>query len=196
MIRHNSHRKRNEEEAKVLRSQDQKKQVRRQKVNDDETGHSKLKAKIEEWLEAEGISYTNVADFNSHFHIQVNLKNVCIHIQESKVRRGVLVVQGVLSPSELQLDKLEQVKPEDKRSLFLSLFAILDKSEYLFMLQEDFSSKSWLRIHRTLYVEDLTRSSLLNEMKDLNTKFVNMNYALNEALGSLVPVSKDLPIYS
>ena len=158
--------------------------------------HAPLKIKIEAWLDAEGISFKDVPDFNSHFHILANFKNVAIHIHESKVRHGVLVVSGELTPSRTQLERLERIKPEERRSLFLSLFALLDRSEYLFMLQEDFASRSWLRIQRTLYIEDLTRSSLLGEAKDLNTKFVNMNYALNEALGALAPPSNDPPIYS
>ncbi len=158
--------------------------------------HFTLKAKIENWLEAEGISFADVPDLNSHFHVQTNLKNVPIHLHESKVRQGVLVVQGVLSLTNDQLSIIAEMKQEDRRSLFLSLFSILDRSEYLFMVQEDFSSKSWLRIQRTLYVEDLTRTRLLGEMKDLNTKFVNMNYALNQSLGSIVPVSSESPIYT
>jgi hypothetical protein len=161
-----------------------------------EEEHLALKAKIEEWLEAEGISFKHVPDLNSYFHLETNLKNAPIHLHESKVRRGVLVVQGVLSLTDSQLEIVVKMTEEDKKTLFLSLFAILDKSEYLFMIQQDFSSESWVRIQRTLYVEDLTRTRLLGEMKDLNTKFVNMNYALNEALGRIVAVSDESSIYT
>jgi hypothetical protein len=158
--------------------------------------HLELKARIEDWLESEGIAFKDVPDLNSYFHIETNLKNAPIHLHESKVRRGVLVVQGVLSLTDSQLETVLKMTDEDRKTLFLSLFAILDKSEYLFMIQEDFASKSWLRIQRTLYIEDLTRTRLLEEMKDLNTKFVNMNYDLNEALGRIVPVSDESSIYT
>jgi hypothetical protein len=161
-----------------------------------EQKHLELRAKIEEWLEAEGIAFKGIPDLNSYFHLETNLKNAPIHLHESKVRRGVLVVQGVLSLTDSQLEIVLKMTDEDRKTLFLSIFAILDKSEYLFMIQEDFSSTSWLRIQRTLYVEDLTRTRLLNEMKDLNTKFVNMNYELNEALGRIVPVSDESSIYT
>lgn len=160
--------------------QNEAKHVARQQNNE----HSSLKTKIEDWLEAEGITFSESPDFNSFFHIVANLKNVQVHVSEPKVRRGVLAVQAVVALNEDQLAKVEKLKPEEKRPLFLSLFAKLDRSEYLFMLQEDFNSKSWLRIQRTLYIEDLTRSSLLFEMKDLNMKFVNLNYELNDALES------------
>ncbi len=158
--------------------------------------HGKLRTKIEKWLEAEGIRFEPVKDLNSFFHIRADLKNTQIHVHESKVRRGCLVVQGTLALDPDQLARIEKVKSEDKKSLFLSLFSLLDKSEYLFLIQEDFTSKSWLRIQRTLYIDDLTRTRLLNEMKDLNTKFVNINYAVNEALGKMVPVSDTSPIYT
>lgn len=144
--------------------------------------HSSTREKIESWLEAEGISFEQVADFNSHFHIAGNMKNVQVHLSESKVRRGVLAVQGVISLDDQQTWKAKQIKSEDLRAIFLSLFEKLDCSEYHFMLQEDFFSKSWLRIQRTLYIEDLTRTDLLKEMKDLNVKFVNVSYLLNGAL--------------
>ena len=138
--------------------------------------------RIERWLEAEGISFEAVKDFNSHFHISANLKNIQVQISQPKVRRGVLAVQAVVSLDDQQVWKAQKISKEDLHTIFLSLFEKLDRSEYLFMLQEDFFSKSWLRIQRTLYIEDLSRSILLNEMKGLNLKFVDVNYDLNEAL--------------
>ncbi|MHB1868068.1 MAG: DUF2299 family protein [Nitrososphaerales archaeon] len=151
--------------------------------------HLSVKAKIEDWLDAEGISFDQIQDLNSFFHIVANLKNVPIHINESKVRRGVLVLQGILELSEDQLYKIGKFSPEDGESLFQSLFATLDKSEYLFLLQKDFAMQNWLKVQRTLYIEDLTRTNLLTEMKDLNMKLVNVNYMVNEALKRLVPLS-------
>ena len=148
----------------------------------EEKSYTSTKQKIEAWLEAEGLTFESVSDFNSHFHLVVNLKNVQVHLSEPKVRKGVLAVQAVASLDEQQLWKANQISPEDKRSIFVSLFSKLDRSEYLFMLQEDFTSKSWLRIQRTLYIEDIKRTSVLREMKELNLKFVNVNYDLNEAL--------------
>lgn len=159
--------------------------------------HVSLKTRIENWLDAEGISFSQVPDMNSFFHIQANLKNLPIDINESKVRRGVLAVHGVVEPNDSQLLKIQRISEVDKKALFQTIFAFLDKSEYLFMLQQNFSSKSWLRIERALYIEDLNRTSLLDEMKDLNTKFVNVNYALNEALNSIAPITgEDNPVYS
>ncbi|MGI0091723.1 MAG: DUF2299 family protein [Nitrososphaerales archaeon] len=158
-------------------------------MSDDD--HLLLKEKIEEWLDDEGISFSQTPDLNSFFHLQANLKNVAIHIQESKVRKGVLAVQGILEPGEDQLYKLGRISEEDRKSLFRSLFSTLDKSEYLFLLQEDFAAENWLKIQRTLYIEDLTRTSLLDEMKDLNTKFVNVNYTLNESLYDFEEVPDD-----
>ena len=155
-----------------------------------------MKARIEDWLDAEGISAELVPDFNAHFHLKSSLKNVEVHLSEPKVRRGVIAVQAVVSLNEEQLAKISEIKPEDKRAIFLDLFSKLDRSEYLFMLQEDFTSKSWLRIQRALYIEDLTRTSLLSEMKNLNTKFVNMNYELNLALDGIAPATGDKTIYT
>ncbi len=155
--------------------------------------HQILKAKIQDWLEAEGISFSDVPDLNSHFHIQVNLKNAAIHVSESRVRRGVLAVQGSLQLVPDQLQKYVVMSDTDKKTLFSSLFALLDKSEYLFLLQQNFAVENWLKIQRTLYIEDLSRTSLLREMKDLNMKFVNINYILNEALAISNPVSSDKP---
>jgi len=138
--------------------------------------------KIEGWLEAEGITFEPVSDFNAHFHLVANLKNVQVHLSEPKVRKGVLAVQTVVSLDDQQLWKANQISPEDKRSIFLSLHSKLDRSEYLFMLQDDFTSKSWLRIQRTLYIEDISRTRVLQEMKELNTKFVDVSYDLNLAL--------------
>lgn len=151
--------------------------------------HILLKTRIENWLDEEGISFSQVPDMNSFFHIQANLKNLPIHINESKVRRGVLAVHGVIEPNDGHLLKIEKISEVDKKALFQTIFAFLDKNEYLFMLQENFSSKSWLKIQRTLYIEDLTRTSLLTEMKDLNIKFVSVNYALSEALNGIAPIS-------
>jgi len=137
---------------------------------------------IEGWLEAEGIPFEAAKDFNSYYHIAANMKNVQIHLSEPKVRRGVLAVQGVVSLDDQQTWKLKQIKKEDLHTIFLSLFELLDTSEYHFMLQEDFLSKSWLRIQRTLYFEELKRTELLREMKELDLKFVKVNYELNEAL--------------
>lgn len=155
----------------------------------DADNHLSLKAKIESWLDAEGIAFDQLPDINSFFHIQANLKNSPIHINESKVRKGVLAIHGVLEPNNDQLFKVGKISEAERKTLFRTIFAILDRSEYLFMLQEDFSSKGWLRIQRTLYVEDLTRTTLLTEMKDLNTKFVNINYALDESLNGIGKIS-------
>ena len=154
--------------------------------------------KVESWLEDEGISFSKVPDFNSHYHIQANLKNVQVHLSEPKVRRGVLAVQAVVALDEQQAWKAKQIKKEDLKTIFLALFEKLDRSEYLFMLQEDFFSKSWLRIQRALYIEDLTRTSLLKEMKDLNLKFVSVSYDLNSALDNAprVASAEEERIYS
>ncbi len=155
--------------------------------------HLDLKGKIEAWLDDEGIYFSNVPDLNSHFHIQANLKNVAIHVSESRVRRGVLAVQGTLELIADQLEKYEAMSAADKKTLFRSLFALLDKSEYIFLLQQNFALENWLKIQRTLYVEDLTRTNLLREMKDLNMKFVEINYLLNEALAISNPASGNEP---
>lgn len=157
--------------------------------------HQLLKAKIEEWLESEGIAFSSVSDLNSFFHIQANLKNIPIHISESKVRKGVLAVQGSLELSLDQLEKYQSISVEDKKTLFLSLFAMLDKSEYHFLLQENFAIQNWLKIQRPLYVEDLTRSMLLNEIKNLNTRFVNINYLVNETLAEFKPATDESSMY-
>ena len=157
--------------------------------------HHALKAKIEEWLEDEGISFNDVPDLNSHFHIKANLKNIPIHISESKVRLGVLAVQGIMELAADQIEKYQVVSEEDRKSLFRSLFAMLDKAEYLFLLQENFAIQNWLKIQRTLYIEDLTRTMLLNEIKDLNTRFVNINYLINDTLAEFKPVSEDSTMY-
>ncbi len=159
--------------------------------------HASIWEKIESWLEAEGISFEQVTDFNSHRHIAANLKNVQVHLSESKVRRGVLAVQAIVSLDDQQLWKAKQIKKEDLHAIFLVLFEKLDRTEYLFMLQEDFSSKSWLRVQRTLYIEELTRTELLREMKHLNLKLVNVSYDLNSALDN-APKSgpKDETIYT
>lgn len=144
--------------------------------------NASLWEKIESWLDAEGITFRPVPDFNSRHHIEANLKNVQIHLSEPKVRQGVLAVQAVVSLDEQQVWKAKQIKKEDLHAIFLALFEKLDRSEYLFMLQEDFFSKTWLRVQRTLYFEDLSRTDLLWEMRDLNVRFVNINYDLNSAL--------------
>jgi len=146
------------------------------------SSHTSVWEEIEAWLEDEGITFESMKDFNSHHHIAANMKNLQVHLSESKVRRGVLAVQGVVALDEQQAWKAKRIKKEDLRAIFLSLFKLLDCSEYHFMLQEDFSSKSWLRIQRTLYMEELKRTQLLREMKELNLKFVQMSYELNEAL--------------
>ncbi len=151
--------------------------------------HQALKARIEEWLDAEGISFSDVPDLNSFFHIKANLKNLPIEVSESKVRKGVIAVQGGLELSPDQLESYERTSVEDRKSLFNSLFVMLDKSEYLFLLQEDFTIPKWLKIERILYAEDLTRTGLLDQMKDLNTKFVNINYFVNDSLGSFKSAS-------
>jgi hypothetical protein len=161
---------------------------------DTSSDHLSVKAKIEEWLEAEGISFEEVKDLNSFFHVKANLKNIPIHISESKVRRGVLAVQGILELSEDQLYKIGKITPEDSELLFRSLFVSLDKSEYLFLLQKDFRAQNWLKIQRTLYIEDLTRTDLFREMKDLNVRFVDINYILSESLERFTPVS-DADVY-
>jgi hypothetical protein len=158
--------------------------------------HGVLKQRIEGWLDDEGISFESIPDFNAHFHVKANLKNVEVHLSEPKVRRGIVAVQAVVSLEETQLARVQNLKPEEKRSVFLSLFSELDMSEYHFMLQEDFTSKSWMRIQRTLYIEDLTRTRLLNEMKELNTKFVSMNYELNSALDGAIVIGDNKTIYS
>jgi hypothetical protein len=157
--------------------------------------HLALKAKIEGWLEAEGIAFSNISDLNSFFHIQANLKNIPIHISESKVRKGVLAVQGSLELAVDQLEKYQSISADDKKTLFRSLFVMLDKSEYLFLLQENLAVQNWLKIQRPLYIEDLTRTMLLNEIKELNTKFVNINYLVNESLAEFKPVSEDSSMY-
>jgi hypothetical protein len=162
----------------------------------EEDHHSLLKQKIEGWLDDEGISFESTPDFNSHFHLKTNLKNVEVHLSEPKVRRGVLAIQTVVSLDEMQLARVQDLKPENKRSVFLNLFSKLDRSEYLFMLQEDFTSKNWMRIQRTLYIEDLTRTGLLAEMKNLNAKFLSMNYELDSALDGALIVRDDKTIYS
>jgi hypothetical protein len=153
--------------------------------------------KIESWLEDEGISFQPEPDFNSHYHIAANLKNVQVHLSEPKVRRGVLAVQASVALDDQQAWKARKIKKEDLKTIFLSLFERLDREEYLFMLQEDFFQKSWLRIQRTLYLEDLTRTALLREMKDLNMRFLNVNYDLNSALDNAPKsTSEEETIYS
>ena len=76
--------------------------VRKEMSTAESSDHLSVKTKIEEWLDAEGISFEQVKDLNSFFHIKANLKNVGIHISESKVRMGVLAVQGILDLNEDQ----------------------------------------------------------------------------------------------
>ena len=144
--------------------------------------NSSMWERVESWLDAEGISFQTEADFNSHRHLIANMKNLQIHLSEPKVRRGVLAVQSVVSLDDQQVWKAKRIKKEDLRTIFLTLFEKLDREEFLFMLQEDFFSKSWLRIQRTLYIEDLTRTALIQEMRNLNLRFVDVNYDLNAAL--------------
>ncbi|SRR5579863_8394124 len=156
-----------------------------------ETGD--LLAKIESWLDDEGISFDKIPDINAKFHLKAHMKNLVVHLRESKVRLGCLVVEGIMALEEDQVALMRKIKNEDQHSLFVKFFRELDRSEYLFQLSKDFANPLWLKIQRILYVENLTRSALLNEMKDLNTRFVNINYEINEALDNLSepPQSED-----
>ena len=146
---------------------------------------SELLARIEGWLDDEGIHFDRVPDINSKFHLKAQMKNLAIHLRESNVRVGCIVVEGIMSLEEDQVELMKKIKGEDQHSLFLKFFRDLDRSEYLFQLGKDFSDPIWLKIQRILYAEDLTRSDLLNQMKELNTKFVNINYEINGALDNL-----------
>ncbi len=152
-----------------------------------------LLTRIEGWLDDEGIQFDRVPDINSKFHIKAQMKNLAIHLRESNVRVGCIVVEGIMALEQDQVELMKKVKGEDRHSLFLKFFRELDRSEYLFQLSRDFSDPIWLKIQRILYVDDITRSDLLNQMKDLNTKFVSINYEIDEALDNLSepPLSQD-----
>lgn len=154
---------------------------------------NELLTKIEGWLDDEGIPFDRVPDINSKFHIKAQMKNLVVHLRESNVRLGCLVVEGIMALEEDQVQLMQKIKSEDQHSIFLEFFRELDKSEYLFQLSKDFSDSLWLKIQRILYTEDLTRSDLLNQMKELNTKFVNINYRIDGALDNLSepPQSQD-----
>ncbi len=148
-----------------------------------------LKERIEHWLNDEGIPFEPVRDINSYFHLKAQLKNIAIHVHSSKIRIGCVIVQGMMALDPDQVSLIRKIGGDDQKSLFLTFFSKLDMEEYLFQLNEDFADPNWLRIQRTLYAEDLTRTKLLTEMKDLNTKFVDLNYELNEALDLIPPIS-------
>jgi hypothetical protein len=152
-----------------------------------------LLTKIEGWLDDEGIPFDRVPDINSKFHLKVQMKNLVLHLRESNVRVGCIVVEGLLALENEQVQLMRRIKEEDQHSLFVRFFRELDRSEYLFQLSKNFTDPIWLKIQRVLYSEDLTRTMLLSQMKDLNTKFVNINYEINEALDNLAepPQSED-----
>jgi hypothetical protein len=154
---------------------------------------NELLTRIEDWLDDEGIPFDRVADINSKFHLKVQMKNLVVHLRESNVRVGCVVVEGVMALEEDQVQLMKKIKNENQHSLFVRFFRELDRTEYLFQLSKNFSDPIWLKIQRVLYSEDLTRTQLLNQMKELNTKFVNINYEINEALDNLAepPQSED-----
>ena len=94
----------------------------------------------------------------------VNMKNLQVHLSEPKVRSGVLAVQASVALDDQQVWKAKQIKNEDLRTIFLALFERLDRAEYLFMLQEDFSFQNWLRIQNPLR-RGPTRTVLIHEMR-------------------------------
>jgi hypothetical protein len=154
---------------------------------------SELLTKIEVWLDDEGIPFDRIPDINSKFHVKAQMKNLIVHLRESNVRVGCIVVEGIMALEEDQVELMKKIKDEDQHSLFVKFFRELDRSEYLFQLSKDFSDPIWLKIQRILYSEDLNRTDLLNQMKELNTKFVNINYEINEALDNMAepPQSED-----
>jgi hypothetical protein len=160
---------------------------------------SALLTKIEGWLDDEGIPFDRVPDINSKFHVKAQMKNLAIHLRESNVRVGCIVVEGIMALEEDQVELMKKIKEEDQHSLFVKFFRELDRSEYLFQLSRDFADPIWLKIQRIVYAEDLTRSNLLNQMKELNTKFVNVNYEINEVLDNLTeppPSEESSRLYS
>jgi hypothetical protein len=156
-----------------------------------------LVGRIKEWFDDEGIPFDSTPDINSRFHLKAHMKNLQVHVRESNVRVGCLVVEGIMALDEGQVALVNKVKDEEQHALFLKIFRELDRSEYLFQLSKDFEETNWLRIQRILYLEDLTRSALLNAMKDLNTRFVDINYELNEALDNMTepPSPADSSLY-
>lgn len=145
------------------------------------------KSRIEEWLDEEGVPFESVPDINSKFHVVAQMKNMQIHVRESNVRVGCIVIEGIMSLDEGQLELIRKIKEEERgrHSLFLKFFRELDQEEYLFQLSRDFLDPTWLRIQRILYAEDMSRTALLDGMKNLNTRFVRINYELNAALDNM-----------
>jgi hypothetical protein len=161
------------------------------------TQNKELMEKIEGWLDDEGIPFESIPDINSRFHLKTQMKNVQVHLRESNVRVGCIVVERIMSLDEDQTELMGKIKDDEQHAIFLDLFRKLDKEEYLFQLSKDFFEPIWLKIQRILYAEDVTRSDLLNEMKALNTKFVKINYELNEAIDNLTepPSPTDSSLY-
>lgn len=160
--------------------------------------NKELLTRIEGWLDDEGIPFDTVPDINSRFHLRAQMKNLQVHLRESNVRVGCIVVEGIMSLDQDQIELMKKIKDDEQHSIFLELFRKLDKEEYLFQLSKNFFDSTWLKIQRILYAEDLTRSDLLNEMKELNIKFVNINYELNEAIDNMTepPFPADSSLYS
>lgn len=159
--------------------------------------NSQLKERIEQWFDDEGIPFQGVPDINSRFLIRAQMKNMQINVRESNVRIGCIVIEGIMSLNEDQTALLKKLKNDEaqRHALFLKFFRQLDQEEYLFQLSRNFFEPNWLRIQRILYREDLSRSSLLNGMKELNMRFVRMNYELNEVLDNLTEPPMDGSLY-
>jgi hypothetical protein len=160
--------------------------------------NKELMEKIGGWFDDEGVPFESTADINSRFHLKVQMKNVQVHVRESNVRLGCIVVEGIMSLDQDQTALMGKIKDDEQHAIFLNLFRKLDKEEYLFQLSKNFFDPIWLKIQRILYAEDMTRTALLKEMKELNTKFVKINYELNEAIDNLTepPSPVDSSLYS
>jgi len=147
--------------------------------------HDQLRKQIVGWFKDEDISYEERSTPSqvSYFQLKANVQDLPIYVQELNQKRGCLLVHSFLILDGDKLSAMIIKTPEERKALHDSIFSFLNAREFSYLISKNYEEKRWIMIQRILYVDNLTREKLLDEIKDLRLRFRVIEEIIDQSLG-------------
>lgn len=149
-------------------------------------GDLSLEKRLQDLCLEEGITMRKVQNDMASFHLTLQFPNPqsTINIYQPKNKNDLVIIGSIIEVVEEHKEKIRQLSMKDREAFIWDLRLLLARGDTEFELQHPDNILEFVRIHKFLFEDGLSKHVFMNTLFDINRKKLLVIWFIQKRFGS------------